>query len=26
VVEQLARCWRSERSDGHHVWAELARR
>jgi serine/threonine-protein kinase RsbW len=25
VVEQLARRWRSERSDGHHVWAELAR-
>jgi serine/threonine-protein kinase RsbW len=25
VVEQLARRWRSERSNGHHVWAELAR-
>ena len=25
LVEQLARRWRAERSDGHQVWAELAR-
>lgn len=25
VVEQLARRWSSERTDGHLVWAELAR-
>jgi serine/threonine-protein kinase RsbW len=25
VVEQLARRWSSERTDGHRVWAELAR-